>query len=163
MPTITTSAYELICEKISATKRMYPSLRNKPDDYVFSALCIKANMFKNPALVLRESDFEDMIVDGQYDGGVDILLTDPNSDNSDLVIAQSKFYSSISNEDVLNAMIKMVLFYKDMQQGHYEIVNEKVQRRFLSLHSELGEECLSVFTGLQSVSPSRMQAYPVCQ
>ncbi len=140
MPTITTSAYELICEKISATKRMYPSLRNKPDDYVFSALCIKANMFKNPALVLRESDFEDMIVDGQYDGGVDILLTDPNSDNSDLVIAQSKFYSSISNEDVLNAMIKMVLFYKDMQQGHYEIVNEKVQRRFLSLHSELGEE-----------------------
>ncbi len=139
MPTATTS-YELICEKINAMKSMYPSLRNKENDYVFSALCIKANLFKNPALNLRENDFEDMIVDGQYDGGVDILLTDPNSENSDLIIAQSKFYASISSEDVLNAMIKMALFYKDMQQGHYEVVNEKVQRRFLSLNSELGEE-----------------------
>ena len=34
----------------------------------------------------------------------------------------------------------MGLFYKEMQQGHYERLNQKVQRRFLSLNSEVGDE-----------------------
>ncbi len=139
MPTNNPS-YEVIQRKISSLKATYPFLRAKPDNYVFSALCVKANFYKNPALNLDERDIEEMIVDGQYDGGVDILLTDPNSENSDLVIAQSKFYSSISNEDIINAMTKMAMFYKDMLQGHYEQVNSKVQGRFLSLNSELGED-----------------------
>lgn len=106
----------------------------------FSALCIKSNLYKNPALDLYESDFEEFIVDGQYDGGVDILLNDPNSENSDLIIGQSKFYQNITFDDVQNAVLKMALFYKDMQSGHYENVNLNVQRKFISLSSELGEE-----------------------
>lgn len=90
MPSVNqNSAYEYIVSKIHSLKDAYPSLRNKPDEYVFSALCVKANFFKNPALVLNESDFDDIVVDGQYDGGVDILLSDPNSEGSDLVIGQS--------------------------------------------------------------------------
>lgn len=134
------SSYEKIKSKICALKRTYPSLRNKGDDYVFSALCVKSHLFKNPALELYENDFDEMIVDGQYDGGVDILLTDPNSEESDMVIAQSKFYTSISSDDVMNAMTKMASFYKDMSQGHYEQVNAKVQRRFLTLNAEIGDE-----------------------
>lgn len=134
------SYYELIKSKIDALKTTYPSLRAKTDDFVFSALCIKSNLFKNPALILNEQDFDDMIVDGQYDGGVDVLLTDPSSDSSDLIIGQSKFYASINNEDVMNALTKMALFYKDMLQGRYEQVNATVQRRFLTLFSELGDE-----------------------
>ena len=34
----------------------------------------------------------------------------------------------------------MALFYKDMVRGNYEQVNETVQRRFLTLNSEVGEE-----------------------
>lgn len=121
-------------------KGTYPSLRTKSDDYIFSALCVKSHLYKNPALVLYENDFDEMIVDGQYDGGVDVLLTDPNSEGSDMVIAQSKFYTNISADDVMNAMTKMASFYKDMSQGHYEQVNSKVQRRFLTLNAELGDE-----------------------
>lgn len=134
------SSYEKIQSKIHAMKTAYPSLRAKSDDYVFSALCIKSHLYKNPALVLYESDFDEMIVDGQYDGGVDVLVTDPNSDGADMVIAQSKYYTSISTDDVMNAMSKMASFYKDMSQGRYEQVNAKVQRRFLTLNAELGEE-----------------------
>lgn len=134
------SSYEKIQSKIHALKGSYPSLRTKSDDYVFSALCVKSHLFKNPALVLYENDFDEMIVDGQYDGGVDVLLTDPNSEESDMVIAQSKFYTSISADDVMNAMTKMASFFKDMSQGHYEQVNAKVQRRFLTLNAELGDE-----------------------
>lgn len=101
---------------------------------------MKAHLYKNPALALNDSDFEDIVVDGQYDGGVDVLLTDPNAEESDLIIAQSKFYTSISSDDVINAMTKMASFYKDMSEGHYEQVNAKVQRRFLSLNAEVGDE-----------------------
>ena len=132
--------YEFIQNKIHTMKDSFPSLRAKADSYIFSALCAKSHFFKNPALLLEESDIEEMIVDGQYDGGVDILLTDPSSENSDLIIAQSKYHTSVTFDDVLNAMTKMASFYKDMIQGHYELVNGKVQQRFLTLYSELGED-----------------------
>lgn len=37
-------------------------------------------------------------------------------------------------------MIKMALFYKDMIRGQYEQVNSTVQRRFLTLESDIGDE-----------------------
>ena len=156
MPAATTS-YDLIQEKIQSLKSTYPSLRQRADEYVFSALCIKSNLYKNPAFSLNENDYADMIVDGQYDGGVDIMLTDPSSEGSDLVIAQSKYYTSISAEDVVNAMTKMALFYKDMMQGHYEQVNANVQRRFLSLTSELGDESRIRFVFYTSAPQSGIQ------
>lgn len=137
---INSDSYDIITSKINALKDAYQSLRDKRDEYVFSALAVKANYYKNPALILNESDFDDFIVDGQYDGGVDILLSDPSSEASDLVIGQSKFYQSISKEDVFNALTKMASFYKDMCAGHYELVNEKVQSRFLTLSAEVGDE-----------------------
>lgn len=88
MPANTTS-YDFISQKIKAMKDTYPSLRSKRDDYVFSALCVKANFYKNPALILNEADFGEIIVDGQYDGGVDVLLSDPNSEGADLVIGKA--------------------------------------------------------------------------
>lgn len=156
MPAATTS-YDLIQEKIQSLKGAYPSLRQKTDEYVFSALCIKSNLYKNPAFSLSENDYEEMIVDGQYDGGVDIMLSDPNSEGSDLVIAQSKYYAHITAEDVVNAMTKMALFYKDMTQGHYEQVNANVQRRFLSLTSELGDESRIRFVFYTSAPQSGIQ------
>ena len=153
MPT-SHSPYEYISQKITSMKNTYPSLRNKSDEYVFSALCIKSNLYKNPAFVLNESDFEEFIVDGQYDGGVDILLNDPNSENSDLIIGQSKFYQNITFDDIQNAILKMALFFKDMQNGHYEQVNENVQRKFISLNSELGEDSKIHFVLYTSASKS---------
>lgn len=134
------NSYEFITNKIHTLKDTFPSLRSKSDDYVFSALAVKSTYYQNPALVLNDSDFDAFIVDGQYDGGVDVLLTDPNSEASNMVIGQSKYYQNISADDVVNALTKMALFYKDMRDGHYENVNEKVQGRFLSLNSEIGEE-----------------------
>lgn len=133
-------AHGFISDKIKAIKDTFPSLRSQTDAYAFSALCVKSNFFKNPALILNESDIKDIVVDDQYDGGVDILLSDPNSEGSDLVIGQAKYWKTIGYEDVLNAMIKMALFYKDMVRGQYEQVNATVQRRFLSLNSEIGDE-----------------------
>lgn len=132
--------YTYIAEKIHDMKKIYPSLRSRTDDYVFSALCVKNHFYKNQAQFFNESDFDEFIVDSCSDGGVDILLSDPNSENFNLVIGQSKFYKSITKEIVLNALLKMASFYNDMTAGHYEQFNPRVQSRFLTLNAELGEE-----------------------
>lgn len=136
----TQTDYAAIYRKIQEMKDIYPSLRQKLDHYVFSALCVKSNFFKNPALQLNESDFESIIVDGGNDGGVDILLSDPNSESSDLIIGQSKFYEEISREEVFNALKKMTEFYNDMIDSSYGNINGRVQSRFMRLNSEIGEE-----------------------
>lgn len=104
--------YDFIKTKIDNMKETYHVLRDKSDDYVFSALALKSNLYKNPSLILKENDIQNIIVDGNNDGGIDALLTDPNSDGSNLVLVQSKFYQKISFEDVCNAITKMYLFYE---------------------------------------------------
>ena len=132
--------YSYITEKIGGLKEKYPSLRTKPDYYIFSALCIEAHFYKNPENVINENDFEEIIVDGCNDGGADFILNDPDSENCDLVIGQSKFYKRISKDEILDTFNKMVLFYKEMKLGHYQQFNSSVQHRFLSCESEIGEE-----------------------
>ena len=134
------NTYEYIKEKIVDMKKQYPTLRARTDDYVFSVLCVKVHFYKNPSTPLNETDFAEIIVDSPNDGGADILLTDPNSETSDLVIGQSKFYKDISNEQVLNAVRKMADFYNDMTSGHYERFNDRVRSRFLTLNAEKSEE-----------------------
>lgn len=136
----TQESYDIIHNKIHAFKESSHYLKDKSDDFVFSALSVKATYYKNPALILDDTALENIVVDGQYDGGVDVLLTDPNSDTSDLVIAQSKYYTTITFDDIFNSIAKMTSFYKDMKSGHYENVNQKVEKRFLDLDAEVGEE-----------------------
>lgn len=151
-----TDIYNYIIEKINGLKAQYPSLRSQTDDYVFSALCIKANFYKNNALTLNENDFAEIIIDSPNDGGADILLSDPNSETSDLVIGQSKLYKTITSEQVLNAMRKMADFYNDMIDGHYERVNASVQSRFRRLYAEIGVESKIHFVFYTSAPKNRI-------
>ena len=151
-----TKDYDDIVREIHLMKGKYPALRSQTDAYVFSALCVKVHFYKNPALILTESDFDEIIVDSQYDGGVDILLSDPNSDGDDLIIAQSKFHQTISSEDVRQAMLKMADFFQNMRAGRYEQVNEKVQRRFLTLDAETNDESKIHFVFYTSAERKRI-------
>ena len=134
------SYYQTIYSKIQALKESYPNLRKESDEHVFTVLCVKSNYYKNPSLSFTENDIENLLVDSVKDGGVDALLADPNSETNNLVICQSKYYESITYDAVRDAVAKMILFYKGMVRGEYETVNTKVQRRFLSLNAEVGEE-----------------------
>ena len=67
MPANTDDSYTFIENKINAMKDAYPSLRSKPNDYVFSALAVKANFYKNPALTITESVMEERMLCGQCD------------------------------------------------------------------------------------------------
>lgn len=132
--------YDFIRTKIDYLKENYQSLRQKTEDYAFSALCVKADYYKNPALDFNDSVIDGMMVDGANDGGVDAMLTDPNSDEANLVLVQSKFHQKISYEEVVNAITKMVRFYNDMREGNYGDLQNKVVKRFLNLNADVGDE-----------------------
>lgn len=132
--------YNIILDKIKIMKSKYYCLKDKSDNYVFSAVCLNSNFYKNPSLQITEEIIKDSIVDGVSDGGVDILLSDPNTDTCDMVICQSKFYKSISYDEVAAAIGKMISFYKDMEVGNFEKYNQKVQMAFTNINAEIGEE-----------------------
>jgi hypothetical protein len=118
--------YNTITAKINSLKEIYPYLRSKSNDYLFTVLCVKAHFYKNPSLSFNETDIDNLLVDSVNDGGVDALLTDPNSETNNLVLCQSKYYETITFDGVRDAVAKMILFYKSMQRGEYESVNTKV-------------------------------------
>lgn len=66
MPNIQES-YDIIHNKIHAFKESSHYLKDKSDDFVFSALSVKATYYKNPALILDDTALENIVVDGQYD------------------------------------------------------------------------------------------------
>ena len=144
-----TNCYQNIKMKIQSLKNAFPSLQNVKDEYAFTVLCVKSNYFKNPALSFTENEISDFLVDSVKDGGVDALFSDPNSETNNMIICQSKFYETITFDAVRDAVSKMILFYKSMDRGEYETVNQVVQRRFLSLNAEIGEEskvCFVLYT-----------------
>lgn len=157
------NSYAYIQNKIRALKDSSAIFRDKPDNYVFSAVCIKGHLYKNPGISLKDIDLNDMVVDGQNDGGVDILLTDPESENSDLVIGQSKYYTTITKDDISDALNKMARFYKNMKIGQYGQVNEEVQRRFLSLNSEQSEDATVRFVFYTSAPQNRIKTAQILQ
>ena len=46
--------YELIKTKIEYLKENYKCLRNKKDDYAFSALCVKSDYYTNPVITFMD-------------------------------------------------------------------------------------------------------------
>lgn len=155
----TTKDYEYICDKINSMQRNYPSQKGRSDAYIFSALCVKAHFYRNPAFLLNDDDIEEMIVDGAYDGGADFLLAEPSSESGDIVIGQSKFYKNIKYDDIFNALVKMYVFYKDMADGHFEKVNERTQKRFLSLSAETGSGARIIFLFCTSAPKNKVSVH----
>ncbi len=150
--------YEFIERKISYFKEKYQSLRNKSNDYAFSALCVKSNFYKNPVLDFDDGTIEKMMVDGTCDGGVDALLSDPSSDEStNLVLVQSKHYKKIEFDDLVNAVTKMVRFYNDMSKGDYGNFNDKVISRFCDLKADVGEESKVIFVLYTSAPKNKIK------
>lgn len=150
-------AYEIIKNKIQALKTTYANLRTETDAHVFTVLCVKSSYFKNPSLLFTENEINNILVDSTRDGGVDAILSDPNSETSNLVLCQSKYQEKITFDEVREAISKLILFYKDMVRGNYEIVNSKVQRRFITLNSEVGDESKVQFVLYTSGDKNRIR------
>lgn len=148
------NCYQSIKTRIQSFKTTLSCLHDLRDELAFTVLCVKSSYYKNPSLPFSDEIVRDLLVDSVKDGGVDALFSDPNSEAENLIICQSKYYETISFDAVRDAVSKMILFYKAMERGEYEIANETVQRKFLSLHAEIGEESKVCFVFYTSAPKS---------
>ena len=149
--------YEYLSSKIHSLKTEYTRLSSETDDHVFAALGVRATFFKNPSLSFTNDIIDKFLVDSTRDGGVDAILSDPNSEASDLILCQAKHWKSISFDDVRDAILKLISFYKSMLRGEYDVANAKVQREFLSLNAEVGDESKIYFVLFVSAPKNRIR------
>lgn len=148
--------YENIEKRIGEFKTMFHVLQGKPDSYIFSVVFIKDLFYKNPENQFSEQVIVDSITDGKNDGGIDILLIDPNSEEADdLVVGQGKFQASISKDEIFSAIEKMYRAFKDLEESKYNGFNTKIQSRFAKLYPEISDESKIVFYFYTSASPKR--------
>lgn len=152
------ASYPTISNRIQSIRGSFSGLKNKPDDYVFSALCIKYSIYKNPSLSLSESELMDSIVDGSGDGGADFILLDPdNNEASDMIIAQAKYWEKINAEEAKNAVNKLVDFFLMLRASDYSKVRAEVASRFQRTFAETGEESKFIFALYVSAPQNSIQ------
>lgn len=136
-----------IKERIETFKGKYEEFRDKSDDFVFTALCVKSYFFRNPNINITGQQLLDIVVDGTNDGGCDALLVNNDEDASELIFCQSKYTKTTSNDEVKDAVHKLMDFSLMMQAGNYGNVNEKAKRQYVILNNnnDIGEESKNQF------------------
>ena len=105
--------------KIESLRREFPLLSKQSADYIFNALVVQTLFFKNPANTLEQGNWQKIIVDGQKDGGIDCILNDLDSDDSDMVFIQCKYKESLPLEEIKAALDKMYGAYLNLINAKY--------------------------------------------
>lgn len=152
------NTYEHIQNRIAALREKYPSLKDKSDAYIFSALFVEYFFCKNADHQYSEQFINNCIMDGKNDGGIDILLRDPNSEEAeDLIVGQGKYKkNSISKDEIYEAIVKMYRAIKDLEDSKYKGFNPKVKSRFVNLYEDnMSDESKIIFYFYTSAKPKK--------
>ena len=101
-------------------------MAKKDDDYIFNAVAVQTLFYKNPNNILEASNLQKMIVDGSNDGGIDCILNDPDSDESDLVFIQCKLHDCLPLEQIKAAIDKMYGAYLQLEEAKYSYFRDEL-------------------------------------
>jgi hypothetical protein len=132
-------SYEYLLSKIDNFRKTYSLCRNE-DDYLFTGLLVKSVFYKNPSYILRNDDLAKFLVDGPNDGGNDAILNDPSSEASDLVLVQSKFYKTITVDEIKDSVHKLYDSFAELKSQHYDHFNARTIKQFSNCYAEVGDE-----------------------
>lgn len=96
-------------QHISVLKTKYPVLKDYQDYYNFVILCIKYFFYSETNIAFDPDIILNYLTDGANDGGIDAIFNDPNSENNDVIVVQSKYYnnSPLTAEDVCAEVFKI--------------------------------------------------------
>ena len=106
-------------DKINSLRREFSFLAKKDSNYIFNAVAVQTIFYKNPNNSLDSSLLQKIIVDGTNDGGIDCILNDPDSEESDLVFIQCKYYENFPLEQIKAALDKMYGAYLQLVDAKY--------------------------------------------
>ena len=100
---------DIIVNRIDSFKKKYVNFKDKTDYHVFTLLCMKYFFFCEDNAKFDEDEVIDYLTDGANDGGIDAIFNDPNSEDNDVIIMQSKYYnkSRLKINDIIMELHKI--------------------------------------------------------
>lgn len=98
-----------IAEHMKEFKGKYPTFQDCKDFQLFSLMCMYYFFYGATEASFDQDENFSYLVDGANDGGIDAVFKDPNSENDDIVIVQSKYYSNtkLSKQDITSEIAKI--------------------------------------------------------
>lgn len=135
---------EFISKKVESFKWKSNKFKIVDDYYCFVALAIKSIYFKNPSYDLNEDDLIDMLATDENNTGIDAIFLNPDGgveENHDLILSQGKYYaSSVTLEDIRNALTKMFLFFDNLKKGNDSSYPYSLVSLFQKNYSEMSDD-----------------------
>ena len=125
---------ELIKAQIIYTKTQMDRIltENISDDRAFSHVLLK-NIFD-----VDYAEQIDLVTDGTNDGGIDFLYYDDESNK--LSLCQSKYKSSLTNDEIIEEFSKMYSTVQNFKKAHTGSYNDKLKRALQNAIDRLPEE-----------------------
>lgn len=109
-------------------KEKYTLFKTYEDYQIFSLLCIKYFFYGDNNIPFDEDIVVDFLTDKSKDGGIDALFVDPNSDENDIIVIQSKHYMKAKLElnDILFDLNKIKTTLNDLKNNKFSLYNEQL-------------------------------------
>ena len=98
---------ESIKDLLEKFREQHPRFEAMRDDGVFSAMSMMYLFYANPLTPFADDVCERYIVDGANDGGIDAIFRDPDAENGEVVIIQSKYNSE--NNPIRSGLLRREL------------------------------------------------------
>ncbi|WP_162140175.1 AIPR family protein [Haploplasma axanthum] len=104
------------------------SSANWSEEKIFTLFCMKYFFYEAS---FAPSEAEEYVVDGANDGGIDAVFNDPNSDENDVIIIQSKLYktSKLTADMLIGDVTKINSTLVDFKKNEFEHLNRNVQSK----------------------------------
>ena len=131
-----------IVERIKQFRKNYPIFSEVADPTIFTASCIKDFFFEKTDNPFDPYIIKDWLTDKTHDGGIDAVFNDPNSNNNDVIIVQSKYYTkgALAKNEILSELAKLNVTIRDLKKKNYALYNDDVVRQFAIAWSQKEDE-----------------------
>lgn len=144
----------IIANRIDSFKKKYVNFKDKTDYHVFTLLCMRYFFFCEDNAKFDEDEVIDYLTDGANDGGIDAIFNDPNSEDNDVIIMQSKYYnkSRLKINDIIMELHKIKNTLNSFKEEKFASFNKNLVMAYknsINQKNEIGTIRICFFTTYQ--------------
>ena len=145
---------DIIVNRIDSFKKKYVNFKDKTDYHVFTLLCMKYFFFCEDNAKFDKDEVIDYLTDGANDGGIDAIFNDPNSEDNDVIIMQSKYYnkSRLKINDIIMELHKIKNTLNSFKEEKFASFNKNLVMAYknsINQKNEIGTIRICFFTTYQ--------------
>lgn len=138
--------------------------RDLKDHHLFTCVCLKYFYFNSATNPFVPDTIKSYVTDKSRDGGIDAIFNDPNSEDSDVIVVQSKYYKStdITQENVAGELYKIGETLRDLRNNKIEGYNEQLVTAYRYATSQMEDNGVIKVVFFSSYEPKNKGNYIQC-